>query len=196
MFFSRRDMLKATGASAGVATTAIAQEKPAPGYGRDPNLIEPTVPWPMTLSPDQRATIRALVEVALPATDDMPAGSELNLDAFIDEWVSAPYPDQRRDRDRVLRAITALNGARGAFSKLGGTQRTQVLDALLAPGSAAEPDVGRLIALLFGGYASSDRGMEAIGYRGNVPLERFDGPPPEVHARLEAAAKALAARKA
>src|ERR1700748_3672263 len=75
-----------------------AQPVTVPGYGRDPNLTKPSVPWPLTLSPDTRATLRTGPDLMLPADDRSPSGAALNRDAFIDEWISAPYPDQQRDR--------------------------------------------------------------------------------------------------
>ena len=35
----------------------------APGYGHDPNLNKPVVPWPLTLDPQQREKLRATVRV-------------------------------------------------------------------------------------------------------------------------------------
>ena len=40
-----------------------------PGYGTDPNLVKPSVPWPLTLSEDQRASLRIAADLMLPADD-------------------------------------------------------------------------------------------------------------------------------
>ena len=38
----------------------------APGYGQDPNLVDPMVPWPLTLNPSQRETLRIAADLMLP----------------------------------------------------------------------------------------------------------------------------------
>jgi hypothetical protein len=48
--------------------TAIAPARPAEGYGRDPALMEPIIPWPLTFSKAQRATIDLLGDLILPPT--------------------------------------------------------------------------------------------------------------------------------
>src|SRR3954463_1851323 len=82
----------------------------APGYGQDPNLQNPSVPWPLTLSTRQREILRTAAGLMLPADQRPACRAGLGLDAFIDEWVSAPYPDQRRDRELILKGLEWLDG--------------------------------------------------------------------------------------
>src|SRR3546814_5507473 len=48
---------------------AVPPPLPAHGYGRDPDLMAPKVPWPLTLSTAQRATIDLLGDLILPADE-------------------------------------------------------------------------------------------------------------------------------
>jgi len=86
----------------------------ASGYGSDPNLLKPSVPWPLTLTGAQRATLRIAADLMLPADERSDSGSALGLDAFIDEWVSAPYPDQQRDRKLILSGLAWLDAESNA----------------------------------------------------------------------------------
>ena len=40
----------------------------APGYGQDPNLVKPSVPWPLTLTQDQRNVLRIAARAPLPSS--------------------------------------------------------------------------------------------------------------------------------
>ena len=42
----------------------------------------------------------------------------------------------------------------------------------------------RFRSLAAGAYYGTPEGWKAIGYIGNIPLPSFDGPPPEVLAKL------------
>ena len=110
---------------------------------------------------------------------------------FIDEWISAPYPQHRRDRGTILAGFTWLDEqaqrrfSRG-FAGSDAAQRTAICDAIrYAPGAtkrdaAAAAFFARYRDLTAGGFATSPEGRRYLGYVGNVPLQRFDGPPPEV----------------
>src|SRR5690242_10450557 len=115
---SRRTTLAWIGAASGSAwlagypkfTFAAVQSKPAPvGFGTDPDLVHPKAPWPLTLTPAQRETVRAAADLILPADAVSPAAGALHVDAFIDEWISAPYPRQQDDRKLVLAGLMWLN---------------------------------------------------------------------------------------
>ncbi len=75
------------------------------GYGTDPDLVKEWKaggPWPLTLSESARLTAAALCDLIIPADDQSPAASAVGVVDFIDEWISAPYPQQRADREIVL----------------------------------------------------------------------------------------------
>src|SRR5262245_57571256 len=75
---------------------ASAATPAAKGYGKDPNLMKIYKAgelWPLTLSKDQRATAAALCDLIIPADDTSPAASSVGVVDFLDEWISAPYPE-------------------------------------------------------------------------------------------------------
>ena len=178
-----------------VAVTPIA----GPGYGQDPNLMKPSVPWPLTLMPDQRAVLRIAAGLILPADAHSPSGARLHLDAFVDEWVSAPYPQQQRDRVVILSGLAWLDAESAVrfgknFAQANDTERCAIFDSIafkakVQPGYERPAFFfARLRALLMGGFYSLPEGMKDIGYIGNTPMTGdYPGPTPEAMAHLDAA---------
>ena len=176
----------------------IAAVPAAKGYGTDPNVAgyyQPGDFWPLTLTPAQRKTVTALADVILPADHLGPAASEVRVPDFIDEWVSAPYPQQQKDRAAVLPGLQWLDEeSRKRFQKdfagLSDAQKHAICDEIcLRTGVKKEFSKAAEFFTLFRNLAASayygtEAGWEAIGYVGNVPLTRFDGPPKEVLERL------------
>src|SRR5262245_10692255 len=75
------------------------------GYGTDPHLVQEWKagePWPLTLGVPARLIAVALCDLIIPADGDVPAASAVGVVDFIDEWVSAPYPQQRVDREIIV----------------------------------------------------------------------------------------------
>ena len=169
-----------------------------PGYGTDPNLVKPSVPWPLTLGEDQRASLRIAADLMLPADDRSPSGSAVGLDVFIDEWVSAPYPDQQRDRVLVVSGLVWLDAESkhrfGAdFRQITDAQRRTIFDSIafrdkVAPGLERPARFfARLRGLMLAGYYSAPEGVADLGYMGNAPYEGdYPGPTPEAKAHLNA----------
>jgi hypothetical protein len=168
------------------------------GYGTDPNLVKPSVPWPLTLNDSQRATLRIAADLMLPADDHSPSGSALQLDAFIDEWVSAPYPDQQRDRRLILSGLAWLDAESTArfghgFAAASDSERRAIFDLVafknkVQPGFARPAAFfARLRGLMLGGFFSRPEGLADIGYIGNTPSASYDGPTAEALAHLNAA---------
>lgn len=180
-----------------------AASQPSPkfteGYGVDPDLTRAHKPgdlWPLTLTDAQRATATALADVILPRDQFGPAASEVGVIAMVDEWVSAPYPQQRADRPVVLDGLAWVEAEShkrygGAFPTLPeGRRHAIVLDISGADGEP-KPEFRkpsaffrRFRSLCAAAYFSTPAGWKAIGYVGNVALPSFDGPPPEVLAKL------------
>ena len=170
----------------------------AAGYGSDPNLLKPVTPWPLTLSDDQRGLLRIAADLMLPADDRSPSGSALHLDAFIDEWVSAPYPDQQRDRRLILSGLAWLDAESNArfghgFAAATDSERSAIFGSIafktkVAPGYA-RPALffARLRGLMLGGFFSRPEGMKDIGYIGNTPMMSYPGPSDEALSHLNAA---------
>ncbi len=160
---------------------------PTSGYGRDPTLMEPKIVWPLTLTPGQRATVDMLADLILPADDRSPSAAKLGIGAFIDEWVSAPYPAQQADRTLILGGLTWLDRQgeaqhRKPFRALGPAAQGALLDALCvaAPGGAMALPVrfmDRLRGLLVLGFYTLPEGKADMGHIGDQPTEgAYPGP--------------------
>lgn len=184
----------ATAANAGVVTPALAAGGLAvKGYGTDPNLLHPVIPWPRTLTKDQLNACAQLCDFILPAEGAAPSASALGVPDFVDEWVSAPYPDQVRDRPGLLEGLAGLDKAAvrlGASSFTGATaaQRAQILAAWP---TASPLFFKRFRALAVGAYYTTREGFKDIGYVGNVARSSDPGPSPEVKAHLDRELKKL-----
>jgi len=184
-------------ANAAPATAAPAVP-PAKGYGMDPDLSKFYAPgdfWPLTFTPAQRDTATALADLILPADHLGPAASELKVPAYIDEWISAPYPLQQKDRDVLLPGLQWLEAeSQKRFSKsfaaLSEAEKRAIADDICWPPDA-KPEFKRAAAfftkfrwLASSAYYGTEAGWKAIGYVGNTPMASFDGPPPEVLAKV------------
>jgi len=204
---SRRDVLKYFGAmTAALAApdNAFAQDANAPGsvavkgYGPDPDLMKLHSPgdvWPLTLSPAQRKTATALADIIFPADQFGPAASALRVPEFVDEWVSAPYPQHQKDRPIILDGLAFLETEsqkrfQKDFTALSGDQQGAICNDICWPPDA-KPDFKSAAeffvlfrALASGAYYGTPDGWRAVGYEGNVPLPTFEGPPPEVLQKL------------
>ena len=170
------------------------------GYGFDPKLVKTYKPgevWPLTMTDAQKRTTKALADVILPADAYGPAASEVGVVEMIDEWVSAPYPQQKGDRPVILEGLawldaeSAKRSGRGkTFADLTTQEKWAICDGIAfaarAKGAYRKPAefFARFRSLCAGAYYATPAGWKAIGYVGNVPLEKFEGPPPEVLERL------------
>jgi hypothetical protein len=163
------------------------------GYGTDPELTKawkPGGPWPLTLTESGRRTTQALCDLIIPADEHSPAASAVGVVDFIDEWISAPYPNQRGDRDTVLSGLGWLDGEANlrfgkGFADLEEKQKSVIADDICSA-ARAKPEFAKAAKffakfrdLTAGGFYTTPVGMKDIGYTGNVPLDRFDGPPLE-----------------
>jgi hypothetical protein len=167
-------------------------------YGTDPNLLKSYKPgelWPLTFSEGQRRTATALVDLILPADDRSPAASTVGVPAFIDEWISAPYATQQADRPVLLDGLQWLEAEsqkrfQADFTALTEAQQSQIADTIChlpsaKPGFETAAKFFHLFRnLTLGGYYTSPVGIKDVGFIGNVARTRFDGPPPEVLAKL------------
>ena len=168
----------------------------AQGYGQDPNLVKPTIPWPLTLSADQRAMVKICAGLLLPEDAHSPSAATLPMDGFIDEWVSAPYPQQQRDRHIILSGLAWLDAEAqqrfGAdFQNISDEQRKRIFDLVAWKNRVgqgyerASQFFGRLRGLVMAGFYSLPEGYNDIGYIGNTPsLEPYPGPTKEALAHF------------
>lgn len=170
----------------------------AAGYGRDPDLLKGYKPgdlWPLTFTAAQRREVAALCDVVIPADARSPSASAVGVTDFIDEFVSAPYPDNVRDGRTIVEGLAWLDAEStrrfgAVFAGATDAQRVSLcLD--MAQIEQANPELKaaagffRLFRdLTASGFYTTPVGMKDIGYVGNVPLARFDGPPADLVERL------------
>ena len=160
-----------------------------PGIGADPNLLKKEIPWPRVLTEAEKAIVTALGDVVIPGDDHGPAASAVGIPDFIDEWVSAPYDQQRTELKIIRDGLAWIDGAARAkftksFADLAPEQQTTLVEAIIKP-ETEERRQGYAFFKLFrdrvaGGYYSTKEGWKAIGYTGNLPLGFFAGPSPAV----------------
>ncbi len=201
---SRREAIKwmMTAAASAVVLgrhpLGAADSPAAKGYGTDPLLNKEYKPgelWPLTFTDAQRRTAAALCAVIIPADDHGPCAANVNVQDFIDEWISAPYPAQQHDRQPILDGLGWIDAeAQRRFQKdfadLSEAQTAAICDDIChAPD--AKPELAsaakffaRFRDLTTSGYYTTPAGMKDIGYVGNTPLPEFKGPPREVLEKL------------
>ena len=175
-------------------SSAKAQTKQK-GYGQDVDVNNPVVTWDKTLNSNQLTNLTVIGDLIIPTDDKSPSASHLNITDFVNEWVSAPYPEQEKDREAIVNGLERLNIQANRqdarfFHNLNADQQATIFDTLaksVEAGSASADDdffFERLVYIYVGGFYTTDEGMADIGYVGNVPLESFDGPPEEVRKLL------------
>ncbi len=152
------------------------------GYGTDPNMISPTAPWPRTLSPAQLDQVAVLSDIICPQDDRGPSATAVGVPDVIDEWVSAPYSSQHRDRVQILNGLQWLDDEAGrrfsnSFVAASDAQQIEIVRDIAYRDQGDVPEFehavqffSRLRRLVFGGYFTSPEGVEDIGYIGNVPI--------------------------
>lgn len=180
------------------ASTVHAAAAFAKGYGTDPDLLKSYNPadiWPLTFSAQQRQLAAVLCDTIIPADEHSPAASTVGVHDFIDEWISAPYPDQQADRPLILDGLTWIDAESQRRFGLGfvnaiGRQRRMICDDLChAPDAKPEFEAAarffaRFRDLTAGGFYTTPEGMKDLKYVGNVALQSFDGPPAELIRKL------------
>ena len=109
--------------------------------------------------------------------------------------MSAPYPDQQADALTIRGGLVWLNAEADRrfgkeFADLAQDQKALICDDIcFLP--KARPQfhyAARFFAafrdLAATGFYTTDEGMKDVQYVGNLPQDRFDGPPPNVLAYL------------
>lgn len=172
------------------------------GYGTDPNLMEPSVPWTLILNTRQKAVLNLIGDIVLPREGEEPGAGELMIADFVDEWVSSPYEGQAWDRQLIMNLLAWLDlHSRALSSKdfldagkpaqdliVAELMRDPVPQHLFQASSAFH----RLRGLIVGGYCTTPEGKAAIGYQGNTPvIGEWPGPTDEAIAHLRDLLKTL-----
>ena len=169
----------------------------AAGVGKDPDFSNLAVPWPLTMTAAQLEMTAELVDLILPGEGDIPAPSKVGVPAFINEWVSAPYPDQHKDRVLIINGLAWLdeeskvrNGV--PFVRAEARAQAAILDDIafkdrVKPGLEKPAEFfGRMRSLTLGAFYTTREGWADIGYMGNTPgTGDYAGPTPEAAAHIK-----------
>src|SRR4051812_31087845 len=190
-----RQILAVTAVASALNLRGFAAELDAPGLGFDPDLLKKEIPWPRLLTEAEKKIVTALADVIVPADEFGPAASAVGVPDFIDEWISAPYDQQLKDRKLIRDGLAWLDAEANkrfgkGFADAAIAQQTALVEDIVKEGTDARKQA-RAFFIVFrdraaGGYYTTPEGWKAIGYTGNVPLAEFPGPPPEAlaHAGL------------
>jgi hypothetical protein len=168
--------LAGPGSTAGGIQHALPPLPQGPGYGTDPDLLHdyrPGEPWPLTLGAGERAALAALCDLIIPADDHSPSASAVGVVDFLDEWISAPYPDQQADRGLLLPGLRALMAS--ATAAHGGPFQGLDANAQLAL-LPASPFRTRIRQLVAGGFYSTPEGARDLQFIGETPSPTYEGP--------------------
>jgi hypothetical protein len=170
------------------ALLGVAGKSGSIGYGTDPDLLNPMVPWPRTMTAAQLETTSALCDLILPEDDQSPAASAVGVPDFIDEWISAPYEQQQYDREKVLAGLEWLEQqSRDRFGRsfvsANENQASELLDSISVRGQATTGTndlvtfFERFRFLSVGAFYTTEAGIDDIGYIGNVAINgAYPGP--------------------
>jgi len=203
-FISRRHALKGllSGAAGAAAVPTIAapnHTEPAPAVFpsrhvfQDPDFTHQLkFPWEKLLSAEELATTQALADLILPKDETSPAASEVGVPDFINEWVSADFPQHHEDREIIRGGLGWLNTESfkrftNRFDELAVEQQSQIANDICDP-AQAQPEhqvpatfFHRFRQLCLGGYYTHSQTWKSLGYVGNVSV---GGPYPGVPAEI------------
>ncbi|WP_299943314.1 gluconate 2-dehydrogenase subunit 3 family protein [uncultured Microbulbifer sp.] len=167
----------------------------ARGTPTDPDLLNPVVPWEMQLGASEMAVLAALCDVIIPADEISPSASSVGAQNYINEYVSAPYANNKADLVTVRGGVVWLDGESrrrfdAPFIELSEPQKTAICEDIKWT-RTAKPEFqagARFFAKIRGltatAFYTTEEGMADIGYLGNRPMASFPGAPPEVLKRL------------
>jgi hypothetical protein len=187
----RRTTIKwvlAAGVASQMPAFGIRATEASVGYGKDPDLAKTYAAgdlWPLTLTDAQLRTANVLCELIVPAA------SAVAVPRFIDEWISAPYPGCKPDREIIVQGLGWLDTEahrrfQQDFAPLTADQARLICDDICNRSQAKTQFASaalffeRFRELTAVGYYTTPLGAKELGYVGNVPLTSFEGPPLEV----------------
>ncbi len=196
---SRRSVFKLVAAASAAGAVLPAGAEPPKPLTRhfknplsDPDYTNPSIPWDKPMEESELATLAVLVDLILPADEDSPAASAIGLPDFLNEWVGAPYPENREDHDTIRGGVSWINThsfkQHGKdFKNLPVGEQTAILDSI-CDASKAPPELAsgarffqKLRMLTLGGYYTHPATWKSLGYVGNVPIAGpYPGVPQEI----------------
>src|SRR5690606_33685763 len=157
-------------------------------------MTPPETPWPLTLTPAQLSLLSLLSDIIVPVEGQSPSASAVQVPTVVDEWVSAPYPDQQRDRLTILSALAWLDDEAALrlsrpFLPLARPQTRAIVDDI----AYDNPQTPRLCQRIAGAFSrlrnqvlastfSTPEGMRNSGSLGTVAIAgAYPGPTPEAY---------------
>jgi len=186
-------------ASAVLGTEVSAGATPArksggKGYGTDPKLTKSYASgelWPLSFTAEQSRCAQALCGLIIPADELSPSAAELKVHLFIDEWISAPYPGNTKDKARIVKGLAWMDAEsarrfKKRFDQLDASQQASIADDICLVEKAKPQFVeaakffARFRDLTAGGFYTTPEGSKDLGFVGNTPSQTFDGPPLKV----------------
>lgn len=199
---NRRNALKwltsSAAAAAGSTSAATGETEPAPvaTLGRHP-LYDPDYsksmagPWERLFSKEELELVSLLADWILPKDELGPSATEVGVPEFINEWISAPYPEQKEHCEIVRGGLSWVNTESfrrhgSAFSEAGREQQQALLEDIANPQPKPEHAVGGAFFKLFrqlclGGYYTHSSTWKQLGYAGNISVA---GPYPGVPQKI------------
>ena len=172
-------------------------------YGFDPDRLMPSVPWSLTMSEPQLAVTAKLSALIVPEEGRGAAADKPGTEYYVDEWVSAPYPEQKQDRTAILPLLDTVEAdCRDRFDVSAVDASAEQLQAILDEfawsdriAEGREKDAAafsRLRRIVVGVYATSEAGRADLGYLGNRPiLGPYPGPTDEALQHLRGALQGI-----
>ncbi|WP_444904719.1 gluconate 2-dehydrogenase subunit 3 family protein [Microbulbifer sp. CnH-101-E] len=167
----------------------------ARGTPTDPDLLNPVVPWEMQLDARELAVLAALCDVIIPADEISPSASSVGAHHYINEYVSAPYSNNKADLVTIRGGVVWLDGEsrrryQGPFVELNESKKNAICEDIKWTRNA-KPEFqagarffAKVRVLVSTAFYTTEEGMADIGYVGNRPMASFPGAPPEVLKRL------------
>ena len=170
----------------------------AEGYGKDPKLVNPDGdPWPLTLTSAEKVKLIRLSDILIPENENFPSASAIGVPEMVDEWVSAPYPRQQRDRSLLISGLEWLDHEAKrrfdeSFADCLDSQQIEIVDDIAYSSEDTPLELetptrffAGLRQLVAGIYYCTPEGTSDLGYTGNVPVVGdYPGPTSEALAHL------------
>lgn len=146
-------------------------------------------PWPRTLTKQQLNLVAVLSDILVPRDGINPSATEVKVPEVIDEWVSAPYPNQQVDRVDFLHGFSWLDDEsqlrfNKTFVEISHQHQLAIIDDIaynideIAIQFKQMASVfSRFRKLVLAAYFCSPEGTKDLGYVGNVPISGdYPGP--------------------
>jgi hypothetical protein len=149
------------------------------------------VPWKFVLTDKEMKTVTPLCDLIMPADDRSPAASAVGVPDFINEWVSAPY-EQNKNELKLFQwglawlETTAKERFKKSFGELAEKEQRSICDAFAFGGTTPKELMKqaqfftRFRHLTVGAFYTTPEGRKDLQFMGNVALTAYPEPPPEV----------------